>query len=97
MGRESGEARACSLLQNWDETGEVDLKERRENEDQNLACMPTSLAYLLLWQAWLVKSQAMSAVARGWDNEISGEEGLKRRSVWSSGGKCVCVCVWWGA
>jgi hypothetical protein len=50
--RESGEAKTCSLLQDCDETGEVDLEERRENEDQNLACplhWPTCFSGRLGW------------------------------------------------
>lgn len=50
--------------------------EKRENENLNLA-------YLLIWQAQLAGSQGMPAGVGGWENRMSEERGLRRRSALS--------------
>lgn len=45
---------------------------RKKSEDLKLACLLTSLTYLLLQQAWLASAQGMSAGVGAWDN-VEGE------------------------
>lgn len=51
------------------ETGGLDMG-RKESEDLRLACLLTSLTYLLQ-QGWLASGQGKSAGVGGWDSVIS--------------------------
>lgn len=66
---------------------------RKESEDLRLACLLTSLTYLLQ-QAWLASAQGKSAGVGGWDS-VEGEgilEGticrIHWRWGWRRGGYC---------
>lgn len=65
-GEERPQHRVCSKA--GDETGGLDIEERRARAE---ACLPTELAYLLLQQAWMASSQRKSAKVGSWNSKIS--------------------------
>lgn len=61
-----------------DETGGLDVEEKRQSEDLKVASLLHWLINLLVWQGWLLGSQGMVHGVSGWDNRKSwrnvGEE-----------------------
>lgn len=78
MGPESEERPQYAVCYSTGNETEILDVEKRRRERKFDVFLPALLAYLLVWQSWLVSSQGMPNAIGAWDYRMSDEKGWRR-------------------